>query len=419
MSEDKICVVCKNTGSQCFSRCGHILHEECFKNLYSKRCQKCAKSFSTSVEVEKVFCNIASLGLDLPEVKELIIILENFEYLAQYNLVESYNGDILRRLQKHGWDINNEKFGGPDLFYHACNNDDLSKVDLLIELGLDLSKYGTKGLNEAHSSTDVFNRLIKLGIKFDHEILFKSLGNFEILQILIREGADINIKKNGCMPIHHAARLGSIKIINYLVENGADFSAKDMEGNSIVHHSCYSDYSDSRLELVKYLFENGFDFNAQNNLGETPLFIATGSYKPYIAQFLIENNVDINLCDEKGNTPLHKCVSQNRFDILKLLLEHGANVNAKNFKGVTPIHLAAGENRTKIIKELLNYGANVTETDNSGKLPLFYVVSRLCNKLNKKVVKKFIKLGADLDSQDCEGKTIREILIKRGYNFDD
>lgn len=196
MSEEQICVECNKSGTESISRCGHILHLDCFRKLKNSRCRKCGIGLSRDIEVEKVFANIFALGLDNPEAKELKICLESFMTKeGQYDII-SFNSAILGKLQKFGWDINKEDFGGPKLFYKACEFDDLVKVNLLIEFGIDLNKYGSEGLSKAHSSFDTIDRLVKLGVKFDGKIMFDAIEkqNIRMLKRLLKEGISVNVE---------------------------------------------------------------------------------------------------------------------------------------------------------------------------------------------------------------------------------
>lgn len=58
-------------------------------------------------------------------------------------------------------------------------------------------------------------------------------GQLNIVEFLVKEGADMNTKTvDGFTPLHQAARRGHIDIVRFLLRNGADANAKDKSGGS-------------------------------------------------------------------------------------------------------------------------------------------------------------------------------------------
>ena len=167
---DKICAVCKESGTEYFSRCDHILHKDCFEKLNrDKECPKCDKSLSNFIEYEEIFVKLNHSDFYPDDIKELSICFENFSKFrnsSKYKSV-SYDGNILSKLQRLGWNINDSRHGASMMFNRACETDDIFKVNLLIDHGIDLEKYGAYGLELAclNSSFDTFEKLIRHGVK--------------------------------------------------------------------------------------------------------------------------------------------------------------------------------------------------------------------------------------------------------------
>jgi len=60
----------------------------------------------------------------------------------------------------------------------------------------------------------------------------------EILRLLIRHGAELNVHDtDGLTPLHVASRHGNIATLHELVCAGADWLAVDSLGRSAVHHA--------------------------------------------------------------------------------------------------------------------------------------------------------------------------------------
>jgi ankyrin repeat protein len=351
-----ICVVCSHDGIQEFSRCGHILHQECFKYKkrysYRLKCPRCEISRLLISEIDHVLFNIRASNLHISDAAELYFWLENLIEgdCRDYNKSRSYDTAILENLQRSGIKINTFISYTSILLYAACINDDLDKVNLLIDLGLDLKEIGEKGLEIAcrDSSFDTFERLIQAGIKITHKALTHIInaGNVEMLNRALNLGADVNAVLDDFLSgerlIHAAARTAP-EMIQILIENGADFNAIDNYGNSILHYMCFN-YA-CKTQDVELLIESGFDFACQNNDKKTPLMIAIQRSNSSISKYLIQKKLGINFRDSEGNTPLHFAKRSCRSDITEILIREGADVDAKNKYGTTPLHLVDFEDK--------------------------------------------------------------------------
>ncbi len=111
------------------------------------------------------------------------------------------------------------------------------------------------------------------------------------------------------------------------------------------------------FEGVKKAIENGADVNARNEIGWTPLHLASYWGCTKIAKLLIENKADVNAKDVCGNTPLHLASRYNNLEIVKLLIEKGADVNAKDNYSKTALDIAKSHDYQEII-DLLTKNKN-------------------------------------------------------------
>lgn len=69
----------------------------------------------------------------------------------------------------------------------------------------------------------------------------------------------------------------NLKIVELLIDNGADVNIKDDRSMTALHYNIIN--TRDNLEFTKLLIEKGADINCKNKSNETPLHLAiTGKY---------------------------------------------------------------------------------------------------------------------------------------------
>ena len=116
-------------------------------------------------------------------------------------------------------------------------------------------------------------------------------GHLEIVQQLIKAGADVNVKDkdNGdWTPLHTASYEGHLEIVQELIKAGADVNVKEdnEHGSTPLHVASLKGH----LEIVQELIKAGADVNAKTKEPEvTPLRVAKNGGHTEIVNLLIEN----------------------------------------------------------------------------------------------------------------------------------
>ncbi|MDQ7839250.1 MAG: ankyrin repeat domain-containing protein [Thermodesulfobacteriota bacterium] len=153
-----------------------------------------------------------------------------------------------------------------------------------------------------------------------------SSGNEEMVELLILNGADINVKEQqaGTTPLYWATRLENTGIIDLLLSCGANINEK-------------IGMPDREQPIIKMILER------KRNLKSIPLLLSQGA--------------EINMTDRFGITPLHVAVENGNYETIKMLIDYGANINAKTIRGETPFDRAFSYENVSAMLLLLKNGA--------------------------------------------------------------
>jgi ankyrin repeat protein len=246
-------------------------------------------------------------------------------------------------------------------------------------------------------------------------------GNYDICQLLVLSGADINeldsdcrtalsyavtenqrdlaryLLEKGANPnkgsgkplLHYAVKTGNYEICQLLVSNGSSIDAKDKKERTALFYAVTRNQTD----LARYLLENRADPNAKcDNKQERVLHWAVRKGNYDMCQLLVLNSADIDKLDSDNRTALSYAVTENQIDLVRYLLENRANPNAIYRRSKdTVLHFAAIRGNLKICQLLVSKGACIDTLDSYDRTALSYAVEK--NQLD--LTKYLLKNGAD------------------------
>jgi ankyrin repeat protein len=246
-------------------------------------------------------------------------------------------------------------------------------------------------------------------------IVSSTMGNTDIVEALLNNGADPNIRDgNSFTALHaavrdsdygaeHDARISAAKTVKALLAHGADPNARiDQKKQTVraLNELAFQGATPlalaaevNSLDAVKELVKGGADPKIATEQGTTPLIMASGAGTDVqrtrspeeralaveTARFLLDQGVDVNAAGQFGWTALHSATYQGLTDVIDLLVSRGANINAFDKLGQTPLSISlsvltkdAGAKRLQIprryrgevARQLLALGA--TPLDKSG-----------------------------------------------------
>jgi ankyrin repeat protein len=203
----------------------------------------------------------------------------------------------------------------------------------------------------------------KLGACGNSSLHFASGSNYEITEILLEYGANVNIMDNNCLtPLYFALNGRNLEIIKLLIKNGADINISDKDNISPLHISIRI----NRKDITEILINNGANINAIDRDHKTPLYYACnkdniyyyalnmkynlGKYEIKIVEYLLQNGADPSIPDKNGNTVLHITSVKNDHECTKLLLQYGVDTTVINNEGIKAIDVTEDNEIIDIIQ---------------------------------------------------------------------
>lgn len=193
-------------------------------------------------------------------------------------------------------------------------------------------------------------------------------GNIEIAQILLDNGADLNMPNNfGATPLHILAQHPMFDLMNLFIQKGADLNKRDRDK-------------------------------------ETPLILAVRARIVENVERLI-NAENINMSNINHDTAVHIACQNGFSEILNILISHDANIHLKNKDGNMPIHIATIYKQRECVEILIEAGANILELNDRYK-SAFAMSTGEITTLMKKEIEKFHKQNKNLDLRHADQVTI-------------
>ncbi|KAI8746585.1 serine/threonine-protein phosphatase 6 regulatory ankyrin repeat subunit B [Biomphalaria glabrata] len=223
------------------------------------------------------------------------------------------------------------------------------------------------------------------------------LGDIQNMQILLDAGLDINRVHDNKTPLMSAVHK---EVINFLLNNGADVNLKT-NTTPLINAISSGHFSESAvLRIVDSFLKKGAILEDTDAYGCTALIASVKSrHRKMVLKYLLDMGADVNRRNKDGLTALHVASAENKFDCAKALLKYGADVNLKCNAGCSPLHNAMQNER--LVALFLEYNANVNATDDLGNTPLLLAVKRFEGPV--KLVKLLIASGSDVNHKDHSG----------------
>ncbi|XP_053383686.1 uncharacterized protein LOC128549926 [Mercenaria mercenaria] len=358
------------------------------------------------------------------------------------------NVKLVEELIRAGVDVNIQNGSGATALDVAYLSNDGRIVQILKEAGVDVNKQNKDGDTALHlasktAANETVRALIIAGVDINRQNYIgdtslhhniKEFCDFEVLKILITNGACVNIKnKHGLDPLQCAKSSKSLVGVCKLHEHFQLY--RDAYGNTIFHslvNYCY--HGDEVVNLIRARqFEFAKCLNFKNMLGRTPLHFAASkeSHREETLDLIFSNfdkcELDLLVVDENGNAFFHTYLSlllspvrssYNITFIKRLLGGEYINCSKTNIKklvqlrnrtGHAPFHIFVnkmpdyhkGQDVQLVVEMFLKAGANINLCNNLGETVLHSLI--YCRQ--QAATELAVENGAELNIQNIFGES--------------
>ena len=299
--------------------------------------------------------------------------------------------------------------------------------------------------------------------KFNATHLAARFGDSQILSLLIRGGADVDLADgSGRTPLHMAAKAGFLEAAGLLLSNGAKVDSKNHWGRTPLMMAA----KNGRSDMARFLIKNGAQVHLTDVNGKTAIDWARSSgyddvetimqgrdrsssarrdngppfgtprsfneSKPppkdrtAASKLLIKSvqtgsflevkkalnaGADVNFQDRNGRTALMFAAQGGRAQIVEWLLSNKANPALKDKRGCTALFHAAEPGRTKAVAILLAGGVEINCANNGRCTPLMMAARNGRHEM----VRLLIQKGATVSAEDNMGMTARMLAERAGF----
>ncbi|XP_046877337.1 kinase D-interacting substrate of 220 kDa B isoform X1 [Hypomesus transpacificus] len=240
-------------------------------------------------------------------------------------------------------------------------------------------------------------------------MLASEQGSLEIVQELIRRGANVNLDDVDCWSaLISAAKEGHVEVVQELLDNSAYIEHRDMGGWTALMWAAYK----GQKEVTKVLLDNGANPNTTGQQYSVyPIIWAAGRGHEEIVKLLLENGAKVNCSDKYGTTPLIWAARKGHFECVMHLLENGADVDQEGANSMTALIVAVKGGFTEVVKELLKRNPNVNMTDKDGNTALMIAAKEGYTE----IVQDLLDAGTYVNIPDRSGDTVLIGAVRGGH----
>lgn len=255
--------------------------------------------------------------------------------------------------------------------HYAAKGGHVGVVSTLLDAGFHGEQHDEAGLTPAeisaragHATSPAATRRLlgggagsNRGGKLVYDYVNMVAEDVGIVRGLVDGGPSLDWRDDtgGETALHRAAHFQHFRITEVLLRAGADVNLRNVRGGSPLHVAA----STGCAKITAALLEAGANQEARMDNGRSPLHLAVINNKPDAVLLLLRAGASTEHRDfERGQTPLSEASEYSLAPIIRVLLEAGADLESRSTAGLTSLHWACRFNSPDSVAVLLAAGAD-------------------------------------------------------------
>ncbi|MCB2295152.1 ankyrin repeat domain-containing protein [Clostridium algoriphilum] len=174
-----------------------------------------------------------------------------------YRSIQEGNIDEVKNYLNVEKDSNSD-FNSESILHYTinnCQNNYFKIIELLIDNNANINSHHSKFLETPL-----------------HKLCARITPHIDVITMMLKKGAEVNaFNISGKTPVFYCSFNYSVELLSLLVKYGADINIKDKYKNTLLHDDYINCFDEHFEEFLKALISLGFDINTRNSLGYTPL----------------------------------------------------------------------------------------------------------------------------------------------------
>lgn len=217
-------------------------------------------------------------------------------------------------------------------------------------------------------------------------MLASQAGYDDIVEILIKHGADVNKKSEyyGITPLISAVRNNFLRTAEILIRNGADINDNDNFGRMAVHYAAMYGYA-ATTDMLIYYFA---DINDSDVFGNSPLLYAISNKHNEVSDILVANGADLYIKNKLGNSLLHIASHNGNMHFIQNYYHYFTDrKEVLNNDSISAVEMAVLYGRSEVLEFLIDNSFKLRDTINEIYTPLTLAKAGRDRK-TKKIIKE-------------------------------
>lgn len=203
-----------------------------------------------------------------------------------------------------------------EAFMRYCQTNDIYRAKLLINLNLADPNY-----TDFDGKSALYYAIIN--------------GNADLVQFLIKNGANVNVNaplnNYGTTPLMLASIKNLTEIVDVLIKSNAQLDATDKIGQTALIKASY----EGHINVVNQLIRNGAMLDILDNGKSTALIWASFRSHVDVVKLLIETGANVDCVDDFNYTAIEWAIGLCRLDIVSILANAYAKFNVDTITDTT------------------------------------------------------------------------------------